>query len=80
MRTLTINEQLEACQKHAQRNGIQYPQIEVYPNRKDPNHEVIFSYPSPDGQGVCYYSVAVLINVKNNTFANGSRSLGIDNR
>lgn len=66
MKLLTEIEQINACLKHANRKGLTIDHFERQPRGGD-NHTVIAWLPDePDGRP--YFSVAILINVKNDTF------------
>lgn len=63
MKPLTIQEQIDACFKHAARNNDQITGMHIYPHY-DANHQVIVNV-NNTGR---YFSVAVLINIKNREF------------
>lgn len=67
MKSLTVMEQVNACLKHANRNGQTITRFDMQPGGGD-NHQVIAHLPQEKSGGYPYFSVAVLINLKNNTF------------
>jgi hypothetical protein len=71
MKALSIAEQMNACIKHANRNGLSIDSVDVYPNGSA-NHQVIMYVGGErvDNGLSChmYISVAVLVNIKANTF------------
>jgi hypothetical protein len=72
MKALSIVEQVNACLKHAQRNGETITRFDVNPNRPE-NHQVIAHLPyvnrSADGTpgGYPYFSVAVILAARERT-------------
>lgn len=77
MKSLTVKEQMNACIKHANRNGLSIDSVDIQPGGGD-NHQVIMYVGGErvNEQGLqchSYISVAVLINIKNNTFIGSGR-------
>lgn len=73
MKILSITDQMNACIKHANRNGLSIDSVSVQGSDRLNNHNVIMYVGGArvDEQGLAghsYISVAVLINVKNKTF------------
>lgn len=77
MKNLSIADQMNACIKHANRKGLSIDSVTIsHPDRLD-NHNVIMNIGGErvNEQGLqchSYISVAVLINMKNNTFIGSS--------
>lgn len=72
MKALSVQEQMNACIKHANRNGLSIDSVNIYPHG-DANHQVIMNVGGDrvNEQGLechSYISVAVLVNIKNRTF------------
>lgn len=70
MKSLSIAEQMNACIKHANRNGLSIDNVNVYPQGK-PNHQVIMDIGAkqyPKNGSIHFISVAILANIKNGTF------------
>ena len=68
MKALSIIEQVNACLKHAQRNGQTITRFDFYPHWQD-NHQVIARLPyvnrtADDLGGYPYFSVAALLAAK----------------
>ena len=67
MKALNEIQQINACLKHANRNGLRIERFEIQPRGGD-NHTVIARLPQSEDGGYVYFSIATLINMKNNTF------------
>lgn len=63
MKNLSITEQINACQKHANRNNLKIDRWDIY-NRYPANHQVIAHLPPEPSGSIPYFSVSVLINSK----------------
>lgn len=70
MKALSIEQQMNACIKHANRNNLKIHNVEIRPNYSA-NHNVIMTVGDlTDGRP--YISVAVLINMKKEHCCNES--------